>query len=243
MQHLSPTRQQLTAPAATQHRTASATDQRLQTAQLVRRCLAGDGLAWEQLVQEHQRRVYYLCYSFTRSAMEAEDLTQEVFLKLFCNLSSFDPERGSLHHWLQNITRNFLVDQFRRGKAARLTESLEEPVAGEENGPTRLDRLADSGPTQMEWMERLELKAKVQDALDKLPLNSREAVLFCDVQEYNYREAAEILQVPEGTVKSRLSRGRAELARLLGGRRPLRMFATLPAGRRSAMPMPTAQVA
>lgn len=201
---------------------AQGAEQRVQqdlTIRQLERCLAGDGDAWRELVEAQYRRVYFLCYKFTRSQSDAEDLAQDVFLKLFCNLASFDMGRGSFHHWLQNITRNHLVDHFRRNRVARATESLDASFDGSENGPTRADRLTDAGPTQDQWMTRLEVKARVHEALEKLSANSREAVIFCDLQELNYREAAEILRVPEGTVKSRLSRGRAELARLLGAAR------------------------
>jgi RNA polymerase sigma-70 factor (ECF subfamily) len=179
------------------------------------RCLAGDGEAWQELVVAHHRRVYYLCFNFTKSRSDAEDLTQDVFLKLFCSLGSFDTERGSFHHWLQNITRNHLVDHFRRNRLGRATDSLDVSLDGAEGGPTWAERLADSRPTQETFLAEMEVKARVHAALEKLSINSREAVMFCDLQELNYREAAEILRVPEGTVKSRLSRGRAELARLL----------------------------
>lgn len=189
--------------------------ERDRTLQQIERCLAGDAEAWQELVAEQHRRVYFLCYNFTRSQSDAEDMTQDVFLKLFCNLGSFDVERGSFQHWLQNIARNHLVDQFRRNRLGRATESLDASFDGELNGVTMADRLTDAGPTQEQWMTRLEVQARVHGALEKLSANSREAVYFCDLQELNYREAAEVLRVPEGTVKSRLSRGRAELARLL----------------------------
>ncbi len=196
----------------------------------IRRCLAGDAEAWHGLVESNHRRVYYLCYNFTKSAADAEDLTQDVFLKLFCNLASFDTDRGSFHHWLQNITRNHLVDHFRRNRVGRATESLDVSLDGEADGPTRGERLADPRPRQEECLATLEVKARVHAALEKLPVNSREAVIFCDLQELNYREAAEILRVPEGTVKSRLSRGRAELARLLSPVRVARGYAKLTVG-------------
>lgn len=212
---------------------AQSAEQRVQrdlTVQQIERCLSGDAEAWQELVESQHRRVYFLCYNFTKSQSDAEDLTQDVFLKLFCNLSSFDVERGSFQHWLQNITRNHLVDHFRRNRVARATESLDVSFDGEENGPSLADRLADAGPTQEQWMTRLEVKARVHAALEKLSANSREAVIFCDLQELNYREAAEILRVPEGTVKSRLSRGRAELARLLAPARKVRGNARLSLG-------------
>src|SRR5579862_8721083 len=93
--------------------------------QTVRRCMDGDSGAWAQLVREHHRKVYGLCYRFTGSAADAEDLTQDVFLKIYSNLASFDTGRGSLQVWITTMTRNLLVDNFRRTKNQRATSSLD----------------------------------------------------------------------------------------------------------------------
>ncbi len=118
-------------------------------AMLVRRCLAGDSAAWEEIVQTYNRRIYNICYRFAGSADDAQDLTQDVFIKMYRTLSSYDHTKGAFVTWVTTITRNLLVDHFRKTK------------------------------------------------------------------HMDYREIATVLKVPEGTVKSRINRGRAELARLL----------------------------
>ena len=88
-------------------------------AQLVERCLAGDGDAWEDLVRLHTRRVYTICYRFTGSHADAQDLTQDVFLRVFKSLASFRSATGSFSVWLTRVTRNLLIDHYRRTKADR----------------------------------------------------------------------------------------------------------------------------
>ena len=84
---------------------------------LVRQCMAGDQQAWQQLVVSQHRRIYAICYRFTGSAADAEDLTQDVFLKLYRNLASFDTHKGSFQTWITTLARNLLVDHFRRTRA------------------------------------------------------------------------------------------------------------------------------
>src|SRR5579863_6504080 len=93
---------------------------------VVRRCMDGDSGAWAELVRTHHRRVYGLCYRFTNNSADAEDLTQDVFLKIYSNLASFDTARGSLQVWITTMTRNLLVDNFRRTRNQRATGSLDE---------------------------------------------------------------------------------------------------------------------
>ncbi len=196
---------------------AAATADQAALAELAARCLAGDPAAWEQLARTQHRKVYGLCYRFTGSATEAEDLTQEVFLKMYRNLGSFDPARGSFGTWLTTLTRNLLVDNYRRSRMERASDSLDESVDGEEDGPSRLERLADSRPGQDHHVAGLELKAQIQHALAKVSPELREAVILRDLEDMDYKEIAEVLHIPQGTVKSRISRGRSELARLLKG--------------------------
>ena len=92
---------------------------------VVRRCLDGDSLAWTELVKAHHRRVYGLCYRFTGSAQDAEDLAQDVFLKIYGNLAAFDLAKGSFQTWITTLTRNLLVDHFRRSKQQRVTDSID----------------------------------------------------------------------------------------------------------------------
>jgi RNA polymerase sigma-70 factor, ECF subfamily len=182
--------------------------------QIVRRCMDGDSGAWAELVREHHRRVYGLCYRFTGSAADAEDLTQDVFLKIYSNLASFDTGRGSLQVWITTMTRNLLVDNFRRTKNQRATGSLDEGWdQSEELKP--VDRLTSQNPSPHEMAAKKELEKMVQNALSHVSVELREAVILRDLQDMDYKEIAQVLGIPEGTVKSRISRGRAELARLL----------------------------
>src|SRR5258708_27032791 len=182
--------------------------------QTVQRCMDGDSGAWAELVRTHHRRVYGLCYRFTGSPADAEDLTQDVFLKIYSNLSSFDTTRGSLQVWITTMTRNLLVDNFRRTKNQRATGSLDDGWdQTEELKP--IDRLVSRSPSPHEMAARKELEKMVQAALAHVSVELREAVILRDLQDLDYKEIAQVLGIPEGTVKSRISRGRAELARLL----------------------------
>ena len=182
--------------------------------QVVRRCMDGDSGAWADLVRTHHRRVYGLCYRFTGNPADAEDLTQDVFLKIYSNLSSFDTARGSLQVWITTMTRNLLVDNFRRTRNLRATDSLD--AGWEETDELRpVDRLQASGASPHEKAAQKELAKMVQGALAKVSVELREAVILRDLQDMDYKEIAQVLGIPEGTVKSRISRGRAELARLL----------------------------
>ncbi len=194
---------------------AAAIAEQARLAGLAANCLQGNTQSWELLVRSQHRRVYGLCYRFTGSAGDAEDLTQDVFLKVYRNLGSFDDSKASFGVWLTALTRNLLVDHYRRSRLERASESLDEPFAGEEDGPTRAERLQDRGPSQERHVAGLELRAKVQAALARISPELREAVILRDLEDLDYREIAGVLGIPQGTVKSRISRGRAELARLL----------------------------
>lgn len=176
--------------------------------QLVERCLAGDEPAWEELVKVHTRRVYSICYRFTGNDYEAQDLTQEVFLRIFRSLKSFRAGEGSFSVWLTRLTRNLLIDHYRRTKSERATDSIEDQL------PMLEEKTAMSARTDGMLAGR-EASELLQHALQKLSPELRETVILRDLEELEYREIADILNVPEGTVKSRLNRGRAELGRLL----------------------------
>lgn len=183
---------------------------------LVRQCLTGDQQAWQQLVMSQHRRIYGICYRFTGSACDAEDLTQDVFLKVYRNLASFDTQKGSFQTWIATLARNLLVDHFRRTRLDRATDSLDASLSGDGDGCASMaDRLADPRPSQEDHASGLELKVRIQQALAQLSPELREAVVFRDLEDMDYKEIAQVLRIPEGTVKSRISRGRGELARLL----------------------------
>jgi RNA polymerase sigma-70 factor, ECF subfamily len=175
---------------------------------LVERCLRGEDTAWEELIKLHTRRVYGLCYRFTGSDSEAQDLSQEVFLRVFRSLRSFRAAEGSFVTWLARLTRNLLIDHYRRTRQLRITDSIEEQLPLLEESVTVAVR-PDSMVTEREAGEIL------QGGLQKLSPDLREAVILRDLQGMEYREISHVLNIPEGTVKSRLNRGRAELARVL----------------------------
>jgi len=183
-------------------------------ASLVQRCLSGEDAAWEDMVRIHTRRVYSVCYRFTGRDSEAQDLTQEVFLRVFRSLKTFRVGEATLVAWMTRLTRNLLIDHYRRTRLERATDSIEDQL------PVLEDRGSASSRTDglVSGREASEL---LQRALGKLSPELREAVILRDIEELEYREIAQVLKVPEGTVKSRLNRGRAELARVLRKQRVL----------------------
>ena len=179
-----------------------------QDAQLVQQCLQGDGSAWEELVRRHTRRIFNICYRFTGNSTEAEDLSQEVFLRVYRTLASYRSAYGGFATWMTSVTRNLLIDHYRRTKRERITDSLDDKMAIVENKES-----AGRRPDQQALLG--ELSGQVQAALTRLSPELREAVILRDLQQLEYAEIRQVLEVPEGTVKSRINRGRIELARIL----------------------------
>jgi RNA polymerase sigma-70 factor (ECF subfamily) len=179
---------------------------------LVARCLSGEDTAWEELVRLHTRRVYGLCYRFTGRDSEAQDLTQEVFLRVFRALESFRSTEGSFPTWLARLTRNLLIDHYRRTRNERVTDSIEEQLPRIEEGVSGQTAHSARPDSALAGREASQL---LQNALARLSPDLRETIILRDLQDREYREIAGILSIPEGTVKSRLNRGRAELARLI----------------------------
>jgi RNA polymerase sigma-70 factor (ECF subfamily) len=175
---------------------------------LVERCVAGEQAAWDELVKTYTKRVYAICFRFTGSDVEAQDLTQEVFVRIFRTLGTFRAGEGSFIVWLTRLTRNLLIDHYRRTKKDRVTDALEDKL------PVLEERTAQISRTDGLLAGR-EAGELLQAALTKLSPELREAIILRDLQQLEYREVARVLNVPEGTVKSRLNRGRAELARIL----------------------------
>jgi RNA polymerase sigma-70 factor (ECF subfamily) len=171
---------------------------------LIQRCLAGDQIAWEQIVRQHWRKVFNIAYKFTGKHDEAEDLTQDVFLKIFKSLDTFD-RRANFQTWLVSVSRNLCIDHYRSVRKER--ETIDRDVDAGELSPVAQTV---SPVAALEHADRVELLKK---ALDQLPPTLRSAVLLRDIQELSYQEIADKLNLPEGTVKSRINRGRTELSR------------------------------
>jgi RNA polymerase sigma-70 factor (ECF subfamily) len=177
-------------------------------AELVRRCRAGDGAAWEEIVQTYSRRIYNLAYRFTSRADAAEDLTQEVFIRVYRSLDQYNPKQGDLQNWLMRLARNLIIDDYRKRQRAPQDEAAEDLEDHQYH-------LRASGGTVQREMERRELGVQVQAGIDKLSPDLRTCVILRDIEELSYQEIVDLLKIPEGTVKSRINRGRIELAKIL----------------------------
>jgi RNA polymerase sigma-70 factor (ECF subfamily) len=181
-------------------------------AEIIEQARRGDPLAWEELVVRYSKRIYNLCYRFVERADQAEDLTQDVFVKVFRNLNNYKPETGSFVTWLMSVSRNLLIDHYRQTKDERITVSAS---ADEEQEQSLLDTLPTRAPSPEMEMARLEKVATLRKGLSRLPPELREAVILRDIEELSYQEIGAMLGIPDGTVKSRINRGRIELARYL----------------------------
>jgi len=172
--------------------------------QLIEQCLAGDQAAWEQIVKLHWRKVFNVAYQFVGSHEQAEDLAQEIFLKIFRSLDTFD-RRANFQTWLISVSRNLCIDHYRSVRKERQT--IDRDVPAEDLAPVS------ASVSPLAALENRDLAALLRQALGLLPQSLRMAVLLRDIQELSYLEIAERLRLPEGTVKSRINRGRKELAR------------------------------
>jgi RNA polymerase sigma-70 factor, ECF subfamily len=176
--------------------------------QLVKACQIGDNAAWEELVKRHTRRIHGLCYRFTGRDCEARDMTQEVFLRVFCTLGSFRANELSFVAWLTVLTRNLLIDHYRHNRNACLTV----PIEGQRSRIQGFTNANDSPDRALAGRDASEL---LQSALLKLSPELREVVILYDLREMRYRDIALVLGIPAGTVKSRMNRARGTLTRLL----------------------------
>jgi len=167
--------------------------------------------SWDEIVRTHSAQVYRLAYRLTGDRYDAEDLTQEVFLRVFRSLQTYTP--GTFEGWLHRITTNLFLDQARRRGRIRF-EGLEfgahERIVGWERSPA-------------EAYEDRHLNSEVQAALDELPPEFRVAVVLCDIEGLSYEEIAATLGIKLGTVRSRVHRGRHRLRAVLDRRAPARL--------------------
>jgi RNA polymerase sigma-70 factor, ECF subfamily len=174
---------------------------------LILKCLEGDSSAWEEIVRVYHRRIYNLAYRYTRNTALSDDLTQEIFIKVYQSLSSYRSEAGTLLNWLLKVSRNLIIDHYRQSRKMQ--------SAG---GSDVIEQLDFGDPRQRDALNTIEKEqtAKlVWNGLAALTPELREAVVLRDLEELSYQEIEQILKVPEGTVKSRINRGRIELAKVL----------------------------
>ncbi len=180
--------------------------------QLVGSCLRGNQAAWEDFVRHHSRRIYNLSYRFARCRAEAEDLTQDVFVRVYQTLDTYRGEAGSLNGWIMRVAFNLLIDRYRRTRKDAHLRSIEETelTLNDPHAPNPFQRLAQN-----------ETETRVRKALRRLPPDTRIVIVLHDLEGLALNEVAVILHIPEGTVKSRMIRGRRELARILGSSKGL----------------------
>jgi RNA polymerase sigma factor (sigma-70 family) len=176
--------------------------------------------SWDEVVRTHSPRVYRLAYRLTGNAHDAEDLTQDVFVRVFRSLSSYTP--GTFEGWLHRITTNLFLDMVRRRARIRF-----EPLS--DDAP---DRLAGREPTPAQAYDETHWDDDVQRALDALAPEFRAAVVLCDIEGLSYEEIADVLDIKLGTVRSRIHRGRTQLRTALVHRAPDRQRRSLVGSRR-----------
>jgi RNA polymerase sigma-70 factor (ECF subfamily) len=174
---------------------------------LVRQCRSGDPFAWEQLVRQYSRRVYNLAYRFVGRHEQAEDLTQDVFLRIYRSLDQYNSDMGDLSNWLLRLARNLVIDDYRRRQR--------QPVDSGDDLENHSHYLRSGSENPHRTIERKERSLQIMEAINKLSPDLRQCVIMRDIEELTYQEIVDRLKIPEGTVKSRINRGRIELARVL----------------------------
>lgn len=178
---------------------------------MVERCLQGDDAAWETVVNSYAKRIYNLTYRYTGRRDEAEDLTQEIFIRVYQNLKSFRSDSGSFQGWIMKVGRNLIIDQYRRTRRFQQTAGTEEMES--------MNLKDEKVPNPQRGVEQTEATTFLREGLQALSPELKEAIILRDLEGLAYQEIAEFLGIPEGTVKSRINRGRLELAKLLTKRR------------------------
>jgi RNA polymerase sigma factor (sigma-70 family) len=164
--------------------------------------------SWDEIVNDHSARVFGLAYRLTGNRVDAEDLTQEVFVRVFRSLHTYTP--GTMEGWLHRITTNLFLDQARRKQRIRFDNLSDEAESS----------LPSSGPEPGEAHHDQHFDADIETALSSLPPDFRVAVVLCDIEGLSYEEIAEVLGLKLGTVRSRIHRGRAQLRTALAHRAP-----------------------
>ena len=180
-------------------------NRRAEDVALIERCLRREQSAWEEIVARYRRKVFHIAYKFTGKHDEAEDLSQEIFLKVFKSLDKFNRD-ADFSTWLSSVARNYCIDHYRAMR--REKEVVVEDLVAMDLAPA-----ASGNPHRA--LEDRDRRSFLRRGLELLPDKLKEAVILRDLQGLSYQEMADRLHLPEGTVKSRINRGREELARLL----------------------------
>ena len=181
---------------------------------LVERCRVNDEAAFNEVVSRYKNKVYNYVYRMTGSSDDAEDLTQEVFIRMYVSLDSFRSQ-SSLNTWLFRIASNLCIDRFRRQKNKTPAYSLDEPVGGE--GDQIGHEVADMTYEPHRLLENVEMAEQIQQALSQIPEKLRATLILHDVEGLPYEEIAQVVGCPLGTVKSRLFNARMQLRQRLAG--------------------------
>jgi RNA polymerase sigma-70 factor (ECF subfamily) len=175
-------------------------------AELVSRCQRGDDSAWAELVDRYGRKVYGIAWHFTYDRSEAEELTQDCFLKLWENLDRYEPSEASLLAWIAALSRNLCIDHYRKRRREKGFRFLSDDAVSA--------LLPSSDDPQADAVRRERVRFLLE-ALAELPDELAEVVMLRDLDGLDYREIGDFLKLPDGTVKSRLNRARIELAKVI----------------------------
>jgi len=173
--------------------------------ELIRRCRRKDAKAWDLLVERYRRKVFNIAYQFVGNVEEAKDLTQELFLKIYQELRKY-PDDVPFTSWLRRVSRNLCIDYYRKKRRQRGLMMVDFEV---------VSPYIAQGRNPFDLLKEKERTLLLRRGLDALPPAVRDCIILRDIQGCSYRDIAKILNIPIGTVKSRLNRGRAELVRIL----------------------------
>jgi len=194
-------------------------------AELVARCQRGDEGAWAELVGKYGRKVYAIAYHMTYDRAEAEELTQDCFLKVWENLDRYQPSEASLLAWIAALSRNLCIDHYRRRRREKGFQFVSDDAVS--------TLLPSADDPQADALKRQRVRMLL-DAIGELPDELAQVVLLRDLDGLDYREIGEFLELPDGTVKSRLNRARIELAKIVrkrvgaaGAEKSASVFATI----------------
>jgi RNA polymerase sigma-70 factor (ECF subfamily) len=177
---------------------------------LINQALAGDRQAFSEIVERYKHKIYQLAYRMLGNRLEAEDVGQETFLRVFANLSRYD-QSHKFSTWIYRIATNLCIDRLRKRK---LTYSLDQEVAGTE-GLDLYSQIPDEQKTPEAEVITIELQQEVQQAMDQLPIQYKSIMNLRYIEDLSLQEISELVDLPVSTIKTRIHRGREALRKLL----------------------------